>query len=208
MSSTPRTQPSTATVTSGRRRSALWIGAIVVAALAAAIGSWLFVGHGSGSVTTRSASITALPGIVPTARLARPAIASTRRLRAAVAASSVPVYWAGMRRGTKLELTRAPGGAVYVRYLPPGAAAGDTRPFLTVATYPRSKAYAEVRHAAASAKSRTIDLAGGGIAVYDPRRPTNVHLAYPGQPYQIEVFVPAGSAAVRLVESGAVRPVG
>ena len=208
MSSTPRTQPSTGTVTSGRRRSTLWIGAIVAAALAAAIVTWLVVGRGSGSVTTRFASTTTLPGTVPTSRLARPAIASAGRLRAAVAASRVPVYWAGVRRGTKLELTRAPGGTVYVRYLPPGAAAGDTRPFLTVATYPRPKAYAEVRHAAASAKSKTIDLAGGGIAVYDPGRPTNVHIAYPGQPYQIEVFVPAGSAAVRLVESGAVRPVG
>lgn len=127
---------------------------------------------------------------------------------AEAAASKVPIYWIGARDQTRIELTRAPGGTVFVRYLPPQVRAGDTRAFLTIATYPRPNAFAEVGHAATSSKSKTLAVAGGGIAVYDPGRRTNVHIAYPGWPYQIEIFDPQPGAAVQLVERGAVRPVG
>jgi hypothetical protein len=188
----------------------LRFGAVVAVALAAGFIAWLVLGRGSDSEPagqTTITSTTTLSGRVPTSAVATPSIASPSELRAVAAATTIPIYWVGARNGTKIELTRAPGGTVFIRYLPPQARAGDSQAFLTVATYPRPKAYAEVRRAARSSKSRTIALAGGGIAVYDPGHPTNVHIAYPTQPYQIEVFSPQHGTALKLVESGAVRPV-
>jgi hypothetical protein len=56
-----------------------------------------------------------------------------------------PVCWAGWKPRTRYEVTLAKGGTVYVRYLPPGVRAGDPREgLLTVATYPREGAIAEI----------------------------------------------------------------
>jgi hypothetical protein len=210
--STPTASPPSAPVAQGPRLPHWGIraGALVAVAAAAAFGAWLVFSRGNDNETSSRATVrptTTLTGNLPAPTVARPSIASTRGLRAAAAASSVPIYWAGVRSGTKFELTLAPRGTVFLRYLPSRASAGDTRAFLTVATYPRPKAFAEVQRAAADAKIRTIDVAGGGIAVYNPAHTTNVHIAYPGQPYQIEVFSPQRRGAVQLVESGAVRPV-
>ena len=114
----------------------------------------------------------------------------------------------GARDGTRVELTRAPGGTVIVRYLRPGAREGACGSFLTIATYPRPNGYREVLKASTEANAKTIKLAGGGIAVYNSDEPTNLHLAYPGQRYQIEVFAPERDLARELVTVGAVRPVG
>jgi hypothetical protein len=204
MTSTPHTPTSTATETArSRPRRVVRIGAVAVAvALAAGFIAWLVFGRGNRSET--SSQTPTLSAGVPGATVARPAITSVRALQTLAAASTIPIYWVGARSGTAIELTRVPGGTVFVRYLPPGTRAGDPRAFLTIATYPRPKAYAEVQHAATASKSKTIDLAGGGLAVYDAAHATNVHLAYPGQPYQIEIYAPR--QAVQLVESGAVRP--
>jgi hypothetical protein len=40
-----------------------------------------------------------------------------------------------------------------------------------------------------------------------PKAATNVHIAYPAQPYQVEVYAPGPSAATGLVTAGAVRPI-
>ncbi len=37
-------------------------------------------------------------------------------------------------------------------------------------------------------------------------RGTNVHLAYPDQPYQVEVYSPRVGEALRLVGNGTVKP--
>jgi hypothetical protein len=207
MSSAPHTQTSTDTDTAPSAPSrvvrVVRIVAVAAAAVVAAFVAWLVLGRSNGN-GARTSTEAAPPGIVPA--VAKPSIASVGELRAVAEASPVPIYWIGIRRRTKIELTRAPGGIVFIRYLPPHVQAGDTRAFLTIATYPRAKAYAEVERAATASTTKTIDLAGGGIAVYDTGQTSNVHLAYPGQPYQIEVFAPR--QAVHLVESGAVRPVG
>jgi hypothetical protein len=100
-----------------------------------------------------------------------------------------------------------PGVTSFVRYLPAGTAAGDMQPHLTVATYARPNGFAEIQAAAKNPKAKTIDLEGGGIAVYDPAVPTNVHLAYAEDAYQVEVFSPDAGVALRLVTKGAIRPV-
>ena len=80
--------------------------------------------------------------------------------------------------------------------------------FLTIATYRRPNGYREVLTVSKKPSATTIKLAGGGIAVYSTDDTTNLHLAYPGQPYQIEVFAPQRDLARGLVAGGAVRPVG
>jgi hypothetical protein len=120
-----------------------------------------------------------------------------------------PVYWAGERSGDRYELTRTEDGRVYVRYLPDGVQPGDRRAaFLTVATYPRANALAAVRAAARRAGAVRLAVPGGGVGVFSRGRPTNVYVAYPGVPFQVEVFDPSGDAARRLVESGRVMPIG
>ena len=212
MSATPHSETSAGgeSVVS-RHRRAVSIGAVVSVGLAAALLVWLAFGRDDkNAARTHTGAVTfpaTLPSSATTSSAASPAIVSLGGLHAAAAASTMPIYWVGSRAASKLELTSVPGNTVFLRYIPPSASAGDTSPFLTIATYERPKAFAEVERAAQNGKSRTIALAGGGIAVYDPARTANVHLAYPGQTYQVEVYAPERGLALRLVESGAVRPV-
>lgn len=189
-------------------RTGVRLGAIAVVALAAAFVTWLILdGDEETTGTATTAPPPTLVGTTPKVSVARPAIASVAQLRRAAAASGVPIYWIGPRPGTRIELTRAPGGTAFVRYLPPGVRAGSTRRYLTVATYPRPSGFEEVRNAAKQAGAKTIRLAGGGIAVYTGDRATNVHVGYPEQPYQVEVFAPAPGVVAQLASRGAVRPV-
>ena len=77
-----------------------------------------------------------------------------------------------------------------------------------MATYVRPNGFREIETVAAKPKAITIRLAGGGIGVYTPSEPKNIHIAYPAQPYQIEVFSPKASLAKSLTTSGAIRPAG
>jgi len=182
--------------------------AVAAVALAAAFVTWLVLGRDDdGSTNSASTPPPTLVGTTPRVTLTRPAIASVAQLRAAAAATSVPIYWVGRRAGNRIELTRAPGGTVFVRYLPPDVRAGSTRTFLTVATYPRPAGFDEVRTFAKQPGARTIRLAGGGLAVSTRGAPRNVHIGYPDQPYQVEVFAPGAGLVEQLASSGAVRPV-
>jgi hypothetical protein len=206
MTATPQTEPSSDGQTAvSRQDRAIRIGALVAVGVAVAFIAWLVLGRGERS-NTQTAPVT-LPATAPASPAASPSIVSLDKLRATATSSTVPIYWVGSRGNTKLELTTVPGSTVFLRYVSPAASAGDPRRVLTVATYERPKAFAEVERAAQSPTSKTIHLAGGGVAIYDPGRPTNVHLAYPGQTYQIEVYAPQRGLAVRLVRDGAVRPV-
>lgn len=181
------------------------LGAVLAVALGVGLVVWLLVERGNHS--SSPSAVTTTPPVAKTPVVARPAIRSVAQLRSIAHRSSTPVYWVGARAGTKLEFTQTPSGALYVRYLPAGARAGDLRPFLTVATYPASNGFSEIEAAARRPQAQKIRLAGGGLAVYDAASSTNVHLAYPGQPIQIEVYAPVPTTATRLVSSGAVRPV-
>ena len=119
-----------------------------------------------------------------------------------------PIYWLGRKPGVTYELTQTGAGAVFVRYLPSGVAPGANRPHLTVATYPFPGAFAALRRTAAQNPTGTITLSGGGLAVVDAGYPNSIHVAYPGVPYQVEVFAPSPARARAVVSSGQVRAVG
>jgi len=119
-----------------------------------------------------------------------------------------PVYWGGIRAGTELEATVTTNNYVYVRYLTPGAQAGDSSPrFLTVATYPATDALGNLRGYANHEDATITRIAGGGIAVPVPGATTSVYFATPGSDYQVEVFEPREGAALDLIKSGAIKPV-
>ena len=160
------------------------------------------------SVAATTPATTTTPAApAPPQAASQPSIQTVARLRATAAASAVPLYWAGPRAGTRLEFSQVPGVTSFVRYLPKGTPAGDLQPHLTIATYARPNGFAEIRAASKNPKAKTIDLADGGLAVYDPSVPTNVHLAYPKDAYQVEVFSPEAGVALRLVSNGAIRQV-
>ena len=120
-----------------------------------------------------------------------------------------PVYWAGERPGTSLEYTQTTDGNVYVRYLTGSAKAGDKgASYVVVATYVQPNAFARVQSIAQRQHLSVERLPNGAIAVTEPRNPRNVHLFFPVEPYQIEVYAPTAVEARRIVRSGAVRPVG
>jgi len=183
---------------SERRRpgpAVLGIAAIAAIGLAAALIAWLLIDRSDDETST--ATPAAQPAGVPE-------IASLDDLRA-LADSGEMFYWAGVQGGTRIELT-ATDGTVFIRYLPPNQPAGSGEPVLTVATYPRANGFEEVSNAAEGENVEKIDLPSGGLAVVDESTGTNVHLAYPDQPFQAEVYSPRADLARTLVENGTIRP--
>jgi hypothetical protein len=134
---------------------------------------------------------------------------SVSRLTSVSTSLGHPIYWAGAERGDTYELSRTKDGRVYIRYLPAGAQVGDPKPkYLAVGTYPQANAFAVLKATAKKQGVATMSLRGGGLAFVDKTHPTSVYLAYPGSPFQIEVYDPSPSRARRLVVSGKVVPVG
>ena len=129
-------------------------------------------------------------------------------LSALAATLGHPIYWLGRKPGVTYELARTDAGAVFIRYLPSGVAPGAKSPYLTVATYPFPGALAAVRRTAAKNPTGTIRLSGGGLAVVDAGYPKSIHVAYPGVPYQVEVFDPSPARARAVVSSGKVKALG
>jgi hypothetical protein len=146
-------------------------------------------------------------GTSPTATTGTRAL-STTQLRAFAAANGFPVYWAGAQAGKTYELSQTAGGErVFVRYLPPGVKPGDRRAdFLTIGSYRLPNAYAATKAAGREPGAVALPLPDGALAVYGRNRPTNVYLARPGSPVQVEVFSPAPGDALQLITSGRVLP--
>jgi hypothetical protein len=167
------------------------LGALLAIGFATFLVGWLMLGRDSGSSTP------------PTGASA----SSESQLRDFAKTAGHPIYWVGPRTGNTYELTRTTDGRVYVRYLPEGVKVGDPRPqFLTVGTYPRSNAFAELRRASRAAGASSKELPNGGLAVFS-KGSSSVYFGYPGAKYQVEVYAPSAGSARDLVQSGQVVPV-
>lgn len=173
--------------------------AAAVAATALALA--LLTGCG-GSDSSSTSTSTSTNQATSSAGSAAAQIVSADSLRK-TASSAVPIYWAGERDGTELELSRPDKDRIYVRYLTGNAEAGDKRAdFLTVGTYAQPNAAASL-HRQAKRSGGTISRAPGNATVYyDRKSPQSVYLAYPDAPVEVEVFDPSPGQALRLVESG------
>jgi hypothetical protein len=137
-----------------------------------------------------------------------PVIASKGDISALAQGVGHPVYWAGQREGSEIELTQTSDGRVYVRYLTGGAEAGDPRPiFLTVGTYPFEDPRGALEELAKESDAESHELADGGLAVTTEGAPNSIYIAYPDTPYQVEVFAPDAAEGLSLVTSGAITPV-
>lgn len=136
-------------------------------------------------------------------------IVSADSLQTAAAEQATPVYWAGEREGTELELSREGDDRTYVRYLTGGADAGDRRPdFLTVGTYAQANPVAILRRQG-DEPGAVLRRAPGNATVYFSRaNPGSVYLAYTGVPVEIEVYDPNFRRALQLVNSGQIVAVG
>lgn len=182
-----------ATTVPSLRLPYLRLGALVAVGLAAFLVSWVAMSRGDDTPS--------VPGSGTSA-------ASESELKALADSVSHPVYWAGPKEGYTYELTRTTNGLVYLRYLPKGTEVGDSRSrYLTVGTYPRAGAYAELQRAAKAKGAVSLKVGGDGLAVFSQARPTSVYLGYPDAKYQVEVFHPSPDEARRLALSGQIVPV-
>ena len=129
-------------------------------------------------------------------------VVSVTELRDSATAAGHPVYWAGERPGSELELTETEDGSFYVRYLSGGAEPGDERPiFLTVGTYPVPDAIGAVRRSAREAQVDPKKLPDGGLAFVPPTNTSSVYVAYPGSDYQIEIYHPDPATALDIART-------
>ncbi len=180
------------------------IGAVVALAIVAGIVVWVIVGRNSNS--NPAAATTTRPASQPVVKPIGPVALREAALRSEAVTIGQPIYWAGAQRGHRYEFTRTNGDKVYVRYLPSSVKAGAPGArYLIIATYPDTNAY---RGLLAVSNGQQVRVPGGGIALVDTSYPKSVHLAYPGVPYQVEVYDPSPATALRVATSGKVAPVG
>lgn len=174
------------------------LGALIAIAIAGGFVLWAAIGgcgDGGSSVTPTESHGT------------EPIALSASGLSTLAAAIPDPVYWVGMQAERMYELSQTADGKSYVRYLPPGVKAGDSRTVLTVGTYPLEDAYAATESASKQEGSVAIPVPGDAVAFHGEGSDTNAYVAFPGSDFQIEVYDPIPGQARRLVEQGAVEPV-
>lgn len=188
------------------RAGSIRLGAALAVGLAVAFLVWVVAGRDGGDGTAATVDT---PAATTGGRGRDILLAATEKnLRDLARVTERPIYWAGPRSGATYELTQAPDGRTYVRYLPRGVAVGDrTGGYLLVATYALPNAYRAVQRAGARPGAVTFRVPGGGLAVYNRDAATNVYFAYPRSRYQVEVYDPDPRTARRLVASGAIRPI-
>jgi len=120
-----------------------------------------------------------------------------------------PIYWAGERPKTNLELAESDSGRVYVRYLDEGTEAGvRSAKFMTVATYPVENAAAALRRGVTNRPNAELARGkNGAIVLIDPDTPGSVRIAYPGSDQQVELYTPNVRDSIRLATNGSIQPV-
>jgi len=205
-----RTVPPTGQKGGGGNKTSIRIGAVIALALLAGFVAWIVIdrtGNDSASTATTAATTTtpSTTGPAGTQNPIGPTVVNPIALSALVGTLGHPVYWAGPISGRTYEYTLTSSGRAYVRYLPKGVKAGDTRSrFLIVVTYPFLNAYAALKQVA---KGNEVKIPGGGIALVDAGYPQSVHFAFPGVDYQGEVYDPSPKKSLAVATSGDIQPI-
>jgi hypothetical protein len=172
----------------------LLLGVVVIVAAGLALWTWW-----GGRSATPSAAPT------PTASRPGPVLMTHGQLVVAAQATGHSVYWAGARGLSQYEATFG-GGSFYIRYLPAGAAAGTSTPYLTVGTYERAAPYAQLISASQQSGAVGRQLRGGAFVLQPAGKPTSAYFAFRNANLLMEVFDPTPGKALALVVSGAVQP--
>jgi hypothetical protein len=138
-----------------------------------------------------------------------PKIVETSDISDAAERLGHPIYWAGERPETNLELGESDSGRVYVRYLDEGTEAGTrSARFMTVATYPVENAAAALRRGVGNRPNAELARGkNGALVLIDPGTPGSVRLAYPGSDQQVEIYTPNVRESIRLATDGSIEPV-
>lgn len=180
-------------------RSSRWLIGLLVAVIVVLAGALVLSAFDDSDDATEATA--------PAAGEAR--IVSAAELSELAAEAPGPVYWLGDRPGSRLELTGPDASATYVRYLGGDAQAGDERDdFVTVATYGAGNGVEEIRKAAEERPRASLEhLDSGAVLMVDPDQPKSVHLAFPGERAQIEVYSPRAGAAEQLASGKLLRQV-
>jgi hypothetical protein len=174
------------------------LGAVVALALAAGLIAWVVAGRDNSSTSPGPTRVAGSSNVGPAAY-------NARGLRILAAKLNRPIYWAATKSGYTYEVTRTADGKIYVRYLPPGVKVGAKGSnYLIVATYPYRHAYRALK-AVQDGKGHRIR--GGGLAVVQEGYPQSVHVAFPYENYQVEVYDPSPKTSLKVALSGLVRPV-
>ena len=169
------------------------VGAVVAVALVVAFGAWLIVRGGDEGPSVQAPESSAV---------------TVEQLRGLPGQAGHRVYWAGSPAGFTHELTQTTDGNVYIRYLPSSVPVGTKRPdYLTVGTYPRRKAFSELRGLARRPGSVSFEVRRGGLAVFSRDRPNSIYVAFPKQDLQVEVYDPSARTARQLALTGRIRPI-
>jgi hypothetical protein len=151
--------------------------------------------------TVASGAVKPVDASATTGGAAAPKFVSAAALKALATQLKNPLYWVGPRPGINYELTELANGDVYVRYLPHGAGAGSTKPYLTIGTYPLPNSFKVTTTHADTSGNQKVSAGSDAIAFYAASRPTNIYVAYRSQNVQIEVFDSSPALARHLVTS-------
>lgn len=174
--------------------------AIALLVIVAGVGGWLLRGSDGGSAATTTTPVAS--GV----KVGVPTIVSTTELEK-IAADHYPVYWAGERPGTKIEVTLTSKDAVFVRYLPKSADAGEKKQYLTIGTYGDIDGYAALTAAKKKVAHVVTGQNGAVIAVFKSR-PTSTYFSFENAGFQVEVFSPKRGESKKLTDDGTIKLVG
>lgn len=162
---------------------------------------WLF-GWGNRSLDAETAHIAAAQDV----KVGVPTIVSPEQLKE-LAGVRYPLYWAGDRPGTQLELTVTARNGVFVRYLPASVSAGAPGKYLTIATYESIDGYDALRGASKRGADVGMAKSGAVIAVFKSR-PLSTYFSFPSASFQVEVYSPRPGESERLTDDGDVQLLG
>lgn len=127
-----------------------------------------------------------------------------------VSENNLVAYWSGPQTGALYSLVANTSGQVFIRYLPNGAGLDDTAAnYRVVATYPQADAFAITQAAGNQPNAISFVNPDGAQVFFSKDFPSNIYMAYPDAPFEIEIFDPGSGTALNLATTArAIRKVG